>query len=100
MTPQEEIQRAERARQILEDEVFREAFNQVNDALLGGMRNAGIVDEKLRLRLLDRYELLHSLVGCLRSTMESGKLARAQLDFEEKQQSFREKIREVVGFWL
>ena len=96
MTPEEEIRNAEKARQILEDPVFEDAIKQVNEALLTGMRNAAIVDDRLRLRLLDRYELLQSLLGCLRTTMETGKLAKVQLELNEKKNIFQ-RVRDIYG---
>lgn len=96
MTPDEEVKKAERARQILEDPVFADAISQVNEALLAGMRNAAIVDEKLRLRLLDRYEILHALLDVLRSTIETGKLAKAQLELNEKKNIFQ-RVRDIYG---
>ena len=96
MTPQEEIRRAERAKQLLEDSLLKEAFDAVEEALLQGMRNAAIVDEKLRLRLLDRYEILHSLKSVLNGYIETGKLARATLELEEKRSLFQ-RMRDTYG---
>jgi hypothetical protein len=92
VTPQEEMERAERARQILDDTFFKEHVEMVSEALLAGMRSSAIKDKELRLRLLDRYELLHSILDCLRTTMESGKLARRQLEIEAERKSFLEKM--------
>ena len=52
-TPQEEIKRAGEAQRILNDPVFKDSFDQIEQALLSGMRSSGISDDKLRLRLLD-----------------------------------------------
>ena len=60
------------------------------------MRNAAIVDDKLRLRLLDKYESLHALISCLESTMETGKLAREQLQLNEKRSAWQ-KVRDALG---
>jgi len=60
------------------------------------MRSAAIVDEKLRLRLLDRYEILYSLKDVLRGFMETGKLARATLELEEKRSLFQ-RVRDAYG---
>ena len=92
MTPQEELGRAERARQILDDSFFMEHVQMVAEALLVGMRNAAIKDKELRLRLLDRYEILHSILDCLRTTMETGKLAAKQLELEQEKKNFLQKL--------
>jgi len=78
MTPEKEIRNAERARQIINDEVFREAVEKVEDALLAGIRRSAFADEKLREKLCARYALLHDLLGCLQSTMETGVLAEME----------------------
>jgi len=96
LTPEEEIKRANRAAQILEDEVFSGAIKQVEDALLSGMRSAAIVDDKLRLRLLDKYESVQAILACLKSTMETGKLAKAQLELNEKK-NLLQRVRDIYG---
>ena len=68
----------------------------MQEALLAGMRNAAIADDKLRLRLLDKYESLHALMICLQSTMETGKLAREQLELIEKRSAWQ-KVRDALG---
>lgn len=92
-----QIQRAERASQIINDEVFSDAVKQIEDALLGGIRRSAFTDEKLREKLGQRYALLHDLLDQLEATMQTGVLARAQLEFEERQ-SVVQRIRSAVGF--
>ena len=94
---QEEIRRANHAKEVYENEAFKDAVSQVEGALLHGMKSAAITDEKLRLRLLDRLELLHSLVEVLRSTMETGQFARQQLEEMEKK-SLYERALKAVGW--
>lgn len=94
---QEEVRRAGRAQEVLENATFKDAVSQVEQALLHGMKNTAIADEKLRLRLLDRYELLHSLVDVLRSTMETGQFAKQQLEEMEKK-SVYERALKAVGW--
>ena|SRR3990167_6787272 len=98
MSPDEELGRAERARQILEDEIFRDAVKQIEEALLGGICRASIADDKLRDKLSVRYAVLHDLLNCLRSTMETGKLVRAQLSIDEAQRNMRERFKDYIGF--
>jgi hypothetical protein len=98
VTTDEELERADQARRILEDSFFQEHVRMVEEAILAGMRNAAIKDDKLRLRLLDRYELLHSLLACLRSTMETGMVAKAQIEAEQNAQSLRERFKAATGF--
>ena len=79
MTPEEELQRAARAESILTDELFKEAVNEVREALLNGIRTSPIKDAELREKLCQQFIQLESVLGQLRSYMESGKLAEATL---------------------
>ncbi len=79
MTPEEEIRRADKAKQILENEMFKEAFSEIETAILIGLRQTAFKDEKLREKLCARYDLLHSLKDQLRTLMESGVLAEEEL---------------------
>lgn len=81
---------------MMEHPILKDAVSQVSEALLAGMRNAAIVDDRLRLRLLDRYELLQAVMQCIRSTMETGQLAQKQLDLEAEKRSWLEKLKERV----
>lgn len=94
--PQEEIRRADEAERLLKNEVFFDAVKQVEDALLNGMKNAAIVDDKMRLRLLDNYQSLQAILQCLRSTMETGVLAKEHLRMEEKRSVFQ-MVRDKLG---
>lgn len=79
MSPEEEIRRAGKAREILEAEVFKAAFASIEEALLSGMRRTAFSDEKLREKLCQQYTLLHQLRDQLRTHIETGKLAEAGL---------------------
>jgi len=79
MTPEEEIRRAGKANEILESEVFKDAFNEVEEALLAGIRRAPIKDVELRDKLCQQYIALHTIRDQIRTYIESGKLAQASL---------------------
>lgn len=82
---------------VLESDVFQDAVKQVENALLSGMKSAAIVDDRLRLRLLDRLELLGSLVDVLKDTVTTGQFAKTQLEEAEKQ-TLIERALKVVGW--
>jgi hypothetical protein len=96
MTPQEEMERAERARQILADPFFTEHVSQIEQALLGAIRRTAFVDEKLREKLTHRWTALHDVLAALRSTMETGRLAAKQLEIEEQQKTWRQRAKEAI----
>lgn len=79
MTPEEEVRRGERARQILNDDVFSSAVNSLRDAMLIGIRNSAFKDEKLREKICQRYSLLEDLVGQIQSIMETGEMAQEEI---------------------
>lgn len=98
MSPEEESQLAQEireaghAREVLENVAFKDAASKIEQALLAGMRNAAISDDKLRLRLLDKYECLHALLGELRTTVETGLLAEEQI----RQASVTQRIKDML----
>ena len=87
----EEIRRAGKAKEVLENAIFKQSVEKIDMALLSGMRNAGIADDKLRLRLLDKYEALHDLMDELRSVVNTGLLAEEQI----RQKSVSQRIKEA-----
>jgi hypothetical protein len=93
LTPEEELQRAARAEQILGDSLFQDAVKEIETALLNGIRLTAFKDAELREKLCQQYTLLHSLVGQFKTYMETGKLAEATL----KQRAIA-GIRKVVNW--
>lgn len=79
MTPEEEVRRAGQANEILESEVFKEAFGEIEEAILSGIRRAPIKDVELRDKLCQQYVSLHTIRDQLRTYIDSGKLAKASL---------------------
>lgn len=79
MTPEDEVRRAGKANEILESEVFKEAFAEIEEAILSGIRRAPIKDVELRDKLCQQYVSLHTIRDQLRTYIESGKLANASL---------------------
>ena len=100
MTPEdegrlaEEIRLAGKAKEVLKNPAFKQAAEKISQALLAGMRRAGIADEKTRLRLLDKYEALHDVLDELQSVVTTGHLAEEQI----KQNSIAQKIKDALRF--
>jgi len=89
----EEVRKAGKAHEVLNNEAFKEAVAQIDQALLLGMRNAAIADDKLRLRLLDKYEALHDLLDALQSIVNTGLLAEEEL----RQKTVSQRIKEFFN---
>jgi len=91
--PEEEIQRADQASVILKNPIFKEAVKEVEEALLTGIRMSAFKDSELREKLCQQYILLHSVIGQLKTYMETGRLAEETI----KQRTVRDRIREIGG---
>ena len=91
LAPEEELERAARAEQILGDDLFKDAVRRIESALLDGIRRSAFVDARLREKLCARYALLQDLVGELRGVMETGRLAEETI----KQRSFMERAKQA-----
>jgi hypothetical protein len=75
MTPEEEVGRADEARFILENQLFKEAVEAVEAALISGIKRAAFKESELREKLCQQLVALEAVVGELRTHMETGKLA-------------------------
>ena len=89
MTLEEEARRAGKAREILENELFKEAVKAVEGALLTGIRMSAFKDAELREKLCQQYILLHSVVEQIKTHIETGKLAEASLAQKVLRAAFR-----------
>ena len=88
----DELRLAGKAREVLDNDAYKAAFNQIESALLGAMRSAAIVDDKSRLRLLDKYENLQALKDCLQGMVDTGAMAEEQL----RQKSLSQRIKDFL----
>jgi hypothetical protein len=82
-TSTEELQRAERARQLLEDPFYAENFLETEKAILEQLLHAPVKDKDLTLALVDTWRGLHFGKRLLETHMETGKLAKEQIRREE-----------------
>lgn len=90
MTPDEEVRRAQKAKEVLGNELFQQAVKAIEEALLLGIRHSAFKDKDLREKLCDRYCMLHEIVGQLQVHIETGELAQSQSLMEK----VKEKVRE------
>lgn len=74
-----EIQRGERAEQILNDPIFVEAFEETKQELVSQWENSPARDVEGREKLWLSLKLLQKVHGQLSSVMETGQLAKASL---------------------
>jgi len=79
MTPEEELQRGENARRILDDPLFIEAIATIRDEINARWQSSPVRDVDGRERLYLSRKLLDKIEGHLQSVMASGRLAQATL---------------------
>lgn len=91
MTREEEIIRAERAKQILGDSLVGQALKEIKEGLIEEWRRASVKDAEMREKIWAIYVGACKFEELLKSHIETGKLARAQLETESQQRSFMER---------
>ncbi len=77
-----EISRGENAKRLLEDEIFQEAFSVVRQRLIDEMMNTPVRDTEGREFLFLAIKSLDQVKNAVVSVIESGAMARIQLDRE------------------
>lgn len=93
MTPEQQIHRASRAREVLENEAFIDAFAQLEQEIHNQWSNSPARDAAGREKLYMLLGLSRKLKGILENTMNSGKLAQKELEY-------RQSLRDRLGnFW-
>ena len=90
-TPDEEIRDARDAQRLLDDPVFKKAFNQLESAVIDKLRHVEISNIETQHELVLTLQLLGSLKGQFKTAIESGKMAEIQ-----KEQSLAQKVRAMV----
>lgn len=85
MDLEDEATRGAAAQNLLENELFREAFSVVKAEILEQWQTAPARDTEGRERLYVMVRLLEKLRGHIESVAETGKMARKQIsDIEER----------------
>ena len=93
MTPEEEIRRAGHAREILENELFKEACNDVSEALITGIKQAAFKDKELVVSLSQELRALDAVLSRLKTHMETGVLAEEEI----RRRTIADRIREFIS---
>lgn len=93
MTPEEEIIRAGKAREVLTNEIFKEAVAEIEEALKHARMSSSIKDTEMREKLWAQEVALHSILQKLRSVMETGEMAAEQI----RQAGLLEKARKLFS---
>lgn len=79
MTPEQEINRARQAAEVLENEAFQAAFQQIEQEIVEQWKNAPARDTDGRERLWTMLQLLQKVKQTLEASMQAGHLAAQNL---------------------
>lgn len=85
---------ADRAREVLENEAFQQAFADIQQEITEQWKNSPARDEEGRKLLWQLLKLSEKLKVTLEGSLEDGKMARLELDH---QQSLLDKAKSLVG---
>jgi hypothetical protein len=90
MTPEEELIRAERVKQILEDPYVRSALSEMREGIVQSWAKAPIKDKEYMNYIHALYNAVDKFEEILRIHIDSGKLARDEL---ARKRSFKDWLR-------
>ncbi len=89
MTPEQEIYRANRAKEVIENEAYIEAFEMIHTEIKNQWETSPARDTTGRETLWLMQGLLKKLQSALEMTMQSGKLAQKELEHRSKVQKLK-----------
>lgn len=82
MTADEELRRGDMARQIIENPIYSEAWQSVRDAIISAWESAPIRDKEGQNELKLMLKLLTDVRRNVETVMQTGKMARIQIERE------------------
>ena len=88
----EEIKRGDDAKRLIENPLFKGAFEAVKDGLVHSMTQSAMGDEKTHNRLVIALQLLNQIERSLITHIETGKLALIQSD-----ETLGRKLKRVIN---
>jgi hypothetical protein len=83
MTLNERIYNADQAKLVLENEAFKRAFEDIKQELTEQWKTSPARDQDGREKLWLMLKLLDKVHLCLESSLDSGKLAAKELEYQE-----------------
>lgn len=94
MTLNERIYNADQAKLVLDNEAFQRAFEDIKQELTEQWKTSPARDQDGREKLWLMLKLLDKVHLCLQSSLDSGKLAAKELEYQE---SLAKKVKEWAG---
>lgn len=93
MTPERELYLSNRAKEVLENEAYTKAFDDIKTELIDQWANSPVRDEPGREKLFLMLWALNKVQGCLSASMQGGSVAKAEL---RHRQTLAEKARDLL----
>lgn len=88
MTPEQELQRAGEAKQVLGAAIFMEAIASIEKQLENARHNAPLRDTEMHTRLILMEQLWHNLLGFFEQIVQTGKMAELELEKQRQQKGW------------
>jgi hypothetical protein len=87
ISPEDEISRSLDVQMIVENPIYKDAWNQIREGVIAAMNQSAMGDEKTHNKLVIALQVVNKLQGIFDTTMQTGKMAEMQL--EEKKRWFK-----------
>jgi len=87
MTPEQEAIDGEKARQLLENSIFKQAWENAEQSIIDQMREVKTRDDEMHTRLILALQVLDRVKNHIRAIAQTGEMAKIQLN--EKKRLFR-----------
>ena len=94
MNISERIYNADQAKLVLDNEAFKQAFEDIKQELTEQWKTSPARDQAGREKLWLMLKLLEKVEICLKSSLDSGKLAVKELEY---QKSIAERAKDWIG---
>lgn len=96
MTPEEELQRAHEAQQVLGSSVFQEACTRIDEGLTAQRRAVPLTATEMHTALILTEQLWGNVRNWIEQVAQTGKFAQIELD---RQRTLRQRAEETVRIW-
>lgn len=85
-TAEQEVERAERAQQILDNEIFKEACQRIEEGLAGQRQRVPVGEVEMHTKLIITEQLWVQLRDWIQQTADTGKFAKFEIEEREARQ--------------
>ena len=97
MTLEAEAAKGTKARLLLESEIYKEAFTKTRQAIMDTWASSPIRDAEGQHELRLMLKLLDDVNGYIVSVANTGKLAQAQIEHENKAKEMAKRVFKGLG---